>query len=124
MKGGQSMICPNCGGDELHLKRITTVKESLPAPSKMTDLADFYKVMGDETRLKLLMSLDNGPLCVSDLSCILNMTLSAISHQLKILRVAKLVKSTKVGKVVYYELDDEHIKKILDMGLEHILERD
>ena len=80
--------------------------------------------MGDDTRLKLLMCLDEGPLCVSDLACILNMTLSAISHQLKILRVAKLVKTNKVGKVVYYELDDEHVKKILDMGLEHILERD
>lgn len=118
------MKCPNCGGDELHLNRITEAKKALPEASKMTDLADFYKVMGDGTRLKLLMSLDNGPLCVSDLSCILNMTLSAISHQLKILRVAKLVKSTKVGKVVYYALDDDHIKKILDMGLEHILERD
>lgn len=117
------MKCPNCGGDELHLNRITEAKKALPEASKMTDLADFYKVMGDETRLKLLMSLDNGPLCVSDLSCILNMTLSAISHQLKILRVAKLVKSTKVGKVVYYALDDDHVKKNIRYGLRTYLRK-
>lgn len=116
------MICPNCGGDDAHFDRVSKVKESLPSPTSLTSLADFYKIMGDDTRVKLLMSLLNGPLCVSDLACILNMTLSAISHQLKILRLAKLVKTNKIGKVVYYELDDDHIKKILDMGLEHVSE--
>ncbi len=118
------MKCPNCGGDELHLERINTTKANMPSENIILELADFYKVMGDGTRIKLLSALENGPLCVSDLSCCLNMTLSAVSHQLKTLKMAKLVKTNKVGKVVYYELDDDHIKKILDMGLEHITEKD
>ena len=118
------MNCPNCGGDELHLNRIKMVKENMANEKEIISLADFYKVMGDATRIKLLTALENGPLCVSDLSCCLNMTLSAVSHQLKTLKLAKLVKANKNGKTVYYELDDDHIKKILDMGLEHILEKD
>ncbi len=116
------MICSNCGGDEAHLTRINKALNKIESIKKMSDLADFYKIMGDETRLKLLLTLEEGPLCVSDLSCLLNMSLSAISHQLKVLRLAKLVKTTKIGKIVYYDLDDDHIKKILDMGLEHINE--
>lgn len=116
------MICSNCGGDEAHLTRINKALNKIESIKKMSDLADFYKIMGDETRLKLLLTLEEGPLCVSDLSCLLNMSLSAISHQLKVLRLAKLVKTTKIGKIVYYDLDDGHIKKILDMGLEHINE--
>lgn len=116
------MICSNCGGDEAHLTRINKAVNKIESIKKMSDLADFYKIMGDETRLKLLLTLEEGPLCVSDLSCLLNMSLSAISHQLKVLRLAKLVKTTKIGKIVYYDLDDDHIKKILDMGLEHINE--
>lgn len=105
------MICPNCGGDEAHLTRINKAVNKIESIKKMSDLADFYKIMGDETRLKLLLTLEEGPLCVSDLSCLLNMSLSAISHQLKVLRLAKLVKTTKIGKIVYYDLDDDHIKK-------------
>ena len=116
------MICSNCGGDEAHLTRVNKALNKIESIKKMSDLADFYKIMGDETRLKLLLTLEEGPLCVSDLSCLLNMSLSAISHQLKVLRLAKLVKTTKIGKIVYYDLDDDHIKKILDMGLEHINE--
>ena len=118
------MNCPNCGGDELHLDRINLAKENMPIENDIISLADFYKVMGDATRIKLLTALESGPLCVSDLSCCLNMTLSAVSHQLKTLKLAKLVKANKDGKTVYYELDDDHIKKILDMGLEHISEKD
>ena len=114
------MDCPNCGGDAKHLERINSAKLNLPQENKLINLADFYKIMGDPTRLKLLMCLESGPLCVTDLACSLDMTLSAISHQLKQLRLAKLVKANKIGKVVFYELDDHHIKKILDMGLEHI----
>ncbi len=117
------MNCPNCGGDELHLDRINLAKENMPIENDIISLADFYKVMGDATRIKLLIALESGPLCVSDLSCCLNMTLSAVSHQLKTLKTAKLVRANKVGKIVYYELDDDHIKKILDMGIEHILEK-
>ncbi len=114
--------CPNCGGSEEHLNRIYEAKKNFPKDEHIQSLSDFYKVMGDQTRLKLLMTLEAGRLCVSDLSCALNMSLSAISHQLKVLRTAKLVKTTKIGKEVYYELDDEHIKDILEKGLEHIKE--
>ncbi len=86
-------------------------------------LADFFKLMGDTTRLRLLITLLDGEARVSDLSDQLNMTLSAISHQLKLLKLAKLVKSRKVGKAVYYSLDDEHVHTILLMALEHVKER-
>ncbi|MGY3725616.1 transcriptional regulator, ArsR family [Granulicatella balaenopterae] len=86
-------------------------------------LADFFKLMGDPTRLKLLITLLDGEACVSDLSDKLNMTLSAISHQLKLLKLAKVVKARKEGKSVYYSLDDEHIHTILLMALEHVKER-
>ena len=86
-------------------------------------LANFFKLMGDPTRLKLLITLLDGESCVSDLSEKLNMTLSAISHQLKLLKMAKLVKTRKEGKAVYYSLDDEHIHTILLMALEHVEEQ-
>lgn len=114
--------CPKCGGNLEHITRINNAQKNFPSEKNIIELSDFYKVMGDQTRLKLLMTLEAGRLCVSDLSCILNMSLSAISHQLKVLRTAKLVKTTKIGKEVYYELDDDHIKDILEKGLEHIRE--
>ena len=86
-------------------------------------LAYFFKLMGDPTRLKLLITLLDGEACVSDLSNKLEMTLSAISHQLKLLKLAKVVKTRKEGKSVYYSLDDEHIHTILLMALEHVKER-
>lgn len=111
-------ICPKCGGDQKHNQIIL----AMPKLDEIDSLGNFYKIMGDQTRLKILMTLEHGSLCVSDIACILDMSLSAISHQLKVLKDAKLVKYNKVGKIVYYELDDNHIKKILDMGLEHIRE--
>ena len=79
--------------------------------------------MGDSTRLQLLIALQTGEFCVSDLSYLLNMTRSAISHQLKALRVSKLVKTRKDGKTVYYSLDDDHIREILEKSIEHIQEK-
>ncbi len=118
-------ICPKCGAGAEHLKRIDEVKKHYPSSTEINGMADFYKVMGDETRLKLLMSLEAaGKLCVSDLSCVLNMSISAVSHQLKVLKVNKLVKATRDGKTVYYELDDNHVKSILEIALEHIKEED
>ena len=114
--------CHICGGNKKHLQKINKIQQKL-LESEIESLSSFYKIMGDQTRLKLLMSLETGKLNVTDLSCALNMTLSAVSHQLKVLRNAKLVKTTKVGKEVFYELDDKHIKDILDKGLEHIKEK-
>ena len=78
--------------------------------------------MGDGTRIQLLWALEESEMCVGDLACLLNMTKSAVSHQLKVLRVAKLVKALKKGKNVYYSLDDGHIKSILEKALEHVQE--
>ena len=85
-------------------------------------LSEFYKIFGDQTRLRILDALLNKPLCVNEISELLDMTQSAISHQLKNLRTSNLVKTEKIGKNVYYSIRDEHIKIILKYGLEHISE--
>ena len=85
-------------------------------------LSEFYKIFGDTTRLRILDLLLNKPLCVNEISELLDMTQSAISHQLKNLRASNLVKTEKIGKNVYYSISDEHIKIILKYGLEHISE--
>lgn len=90
--------------------------------NKLLDLAEFFKVMGDGTRVKLLWALEQAEMCVNDLAVLLDMTKSAVSHQLKILRSAKLVKAEKRGKNVYYSLSDNHVKTVLEMALEHINE--
>lgn len=86
------------------------------------ELSDFFKIMGDVTRIRLLTSLDEKELCVGELAETLKMTKSAVSHQLKILRSAKLVKAEKRGKNVFYSLSDHHIKTLLDMAYEHVCE--
>ena len=85
-------------------------------------LSEFYKIFGDQTRLRILDALLNKPLCVNEISELLDMTQPAISHQLKNLRTSNLVKTEKIGKNVYYSISDEHIKIILKYGLEHISE--
>ncbi len=87
------------------------------------DLADLFKVLGDTTRIKILCALFQAEMCVCDISALLGMTQSAISHQLRVLKQARLVKYRKEGKVVYYSLDDEHVESIFDKGLIHISER-
>lgn len=94
----------------------------MPIDEEIYDLADFYKLFSDSTRLKILMALGENELCVSDLANILNMGQSAISHQLRILKQGRLVKNRRDGKVIYYELDDTHIKEIICSGLDHIRE--
>ncbi|MBO7564784.1 MAG: winged helix-turn-helix transcriptional regulator [Clostridiales bacterium] len=86
------------------------------------DLADLFKVFGDSTRIRILYALMDGSLCVSDISSELEMNQSAVSHQLKILKQNKLVKNTRAGKAILYELADEHVKAILEIGQEHIEE--
>lgn len=104
-------------------KMVNKIQKEMPDYNTITDLADFFKIVGDSTRLQILMALSNGELCVSDLAYVLNMTISAISHQLKSLREAKLVKLRKEGKIVYYTLDDDHIEKLLKVSFDHIMEK-
>lgn len=91
--------------------------------TKIIELSRIFKIFGDGTRIKILYSMFDRKICVQDIAKKINMTQSAVSHQLSILKDARLVRSEKVGKIVYYDLDDDHIKRILDVGLSHIEER-
>ena len=94
----------------------------MPDEEMLYDLAELFKVFGDTTRIKIIYALFEKEMCVCDISDFLNMTQSATSHQLRVLKRARLVKFRKDGKTVYYSLDDEHISKIFNCGLDHIKE--
>jgi ArsR family transcriptional regulator len=111
-----------CDCEVIHENTVNKVKEKMPLEENLYDLAELFKVFGDTTRIKLLWALDEEEMCVCDLAVLLNMTQSAISHQLRVLKQARLVKYRREGKIVYYSLDDEHIKAIFDQGLIHINE--
>jgi len=111
-----------CSCDTVHENVIEMVRKKMPQEEKLYDLAELFKVFGDTTRVKIISALFEAEMCVCDIAELLHMTQSAISHQLRVLRQARLVKHRKEGKVVFYSLDDEHIKTIFNQGLEHILE--
>lgn len=112
----------SCNCDVIHEEIVNKVKETMPEEEMLYDLAEFFKVFGDSTRIKILWALEESEMCVCDIACLLNMTQSAISHQLRVLKQANLVKNRKEGKVVYYSLNDDHVKQILEQGLIHINE--
>lgn len=111
-----------CEGEVIHEDIVKKVKSTFPKDEMIFDLADFYKIFGDTTRVKILYALDKSELCVCDISTLLGMTISAVSHQLKILRDSNLVKTRREGKVIFYSLTDEHVKEIIECGMEHISE--
>ena len=98
------------------------IENKMPEESELYDLADLFKVFGDSTRIKILYVLFENEMCVYDIASILNMTQSAISHQLRILKQNRLVKFRKEGKTVLYTLADEHVFTILSQGIEHVEE--
>jgi ArsR family transcriptional regulator, lead/cadmium/zinc/bismuth-responsive transcriptional repressor len=104
----------------LHPETVEAVRVRMPAEEDLFDLAELFKVFGDSTRVRILSALSCSELCVNDLAALLGMTYSAISHQLKALRAAKLVRARKDGKIVYYALDDEHVGAIIAIGMQHI----
>ncbi len=112
-----------CDCNVIHQDIVDTVKVKMPDEENLYDLAELFKVFGDTTRIKILWALAESEMCVCDIAVLLNMTQSAISHQLRILKQTRLVKSRKDGKVVYYTLDDAHVKQIFDQGLIHINEK-
>lgn len=112
-----------CDCTVIHEDVVNKVREDMPIEENLYDLAELFKVFGDTTRIKILYALFASEMCVCDIAFLLNMTQSAISHQLRVLKQARLVKYRKDGKVVYYSLDDEHIKQIFDQGLIHINEK-
>lgn len=112
----------SCECTIIHENLVTQATGHMPAEEDLYDLADFYKVFGDTTRIKILYVLRCSEMCVCDLAETLKMTQSAISHQLRVLKQMDLVKNRRDGKTIYYSLADSHIEGILDMGLEHINE--
>ena len=111
-----------CDCEVIHEDVVNKVRKKMPKEETLYDLAELFKVFGDTTRIRILWALDEAEMCVCDIANLLNMTQSAISHQLRVLKQAKLVRNRRDGKVVYYSLDDEHVKMIFDQGLVHINE--
>lgn len=105
-----------------HIEAVDRVLKQQPADEVLYDLAELFKVFGDSTRIRILYALIESELCVGDIAQLLNMGQSAVSHQLKILKDAKLVRYRREGKSVFYALDDEHVRNILNMGMEHVEE--
>lgn len=112
-----------CDCNVIHEEIVNMVKGKMPSEENLYGLAELFKVFGDTTRIKILWALSESEMCVCDITVLLNMTISAISHQLRVLKQARLVKYRKDGKIVYYSLDDEHIKHMFDQGLIHINEK-
>ena len=110
--------------DVIHADIVDKVKKDFPSNLLINTLSDFFKIFGDTTRVKIMCALDKNEMCVGDISVLLDMTVSAVSHQLKILRDASLVKTKRQGKVVFYSLPDEHVQRIIECGIEHILEKE
>ena len=103
---------------------VQRVLDSQPADEYLYDLAELFKVFGDSTRIRILYALFESELCVCDIAQLLGMTQSAVSHQLRILKSNKLVKFRREGKTVFYSLDDDHVRSILSLGMEHLDEAD
>ena len=112
-------ICDCC---KVHENLLQIVNETIPEENELYDLAELFKVFGDSTRIRILFVLSSAEVCVCDLARVLNMTQSAISHQLRILKQNKLVKSRREGKSIFYSLADGHVSTIIAQGRDHIEE--
>ena len=112
-----------CDCNVIHEDIVNQVRDKMPQEESLYDLAELFKVFGDSTRIRILWALHESEMCVCDIAVLLNMTQSAISHQLRVLKQANLVKNRKEGKVVYYSLVDDHVREIFDQGLIHINEK-
>jgi len=106
----------------IHRDIIFTVKQNMPDPIALYDVADLFKLFGDSTRLGILWALSESEMCVCDLCALLKMKQPAVSHQLKNLKQSRVVKARRDGKIVYYSLEDEHIRRLLNLGMEHTQE--
>lgn len=120
MMAGRDAEC--CEQTEVHEELLKIVNETIPEETELYDLAELFKVFGDSTRIRILYVLFEAEVCVCDLAQALNMTQSAISHQLRILKQNRLVKSRRDGKSIFYSLADDHVRTIIDQGREHLEE--
>ncbi len=116
----EKQVC--CDSVHVHDDIIQNVLSKMPKEEVLYDLAELYKVFGDSTRMKIIYVLFASEMCVCDIAQLLNMSQSAISHQLRVLKQSKLVKSRREGKTVFYSLADSHVRTIVNQGMEHILE--
>ena len=110
----------SCDCNVIHQEIVDEVLQKMPSENIFNRLANLFKLIGDTTRCRILFALDQKEMCVCDLANTLDMTKSAISHQLAVLRRSAIVKCRRIGKEVYYTLDDDHIVKLFEIGLEHI----
>ena len=111
-----------CDVTEAHGEVIGRVKADMPPVEMLYDLAELFKIFGDSTRIRILYALFEEEMCVCDIAQLLNMTQSAISHQLRLLKQSKLVKNRRDGKTVYYSLADDHVRTVINQGMDHIME--
>ncbi len=111
-----------CDEVEVHQERVAAAKSHMPADEELYDLAELFKMFGDTTRIRLLFILLQEEMCVCDLAEMLNMTSSAVSHQLSLLKRSKLIKNRREGKSVFYSLADDHVRTIIQQGIDHIEE--
>ncbi len=121
MSSGNAEL-PLCSSNVVHKEIVVRVREEIIKDFNSGSISELFKVFGDTTRVKILYALFAAEMCVCDIAVLLNMSQSAISHQLRVLKQARLVKFRRQGKVVYYSLNDEHVKQIFDQGLTHINE--
>ena len=111
---------PVCQQEHRHPEHIEAVRRLMPDDDSLYDLSEVFRVFGDSTRIRILYALFESELCVCDLATLLGLTQSAVSHQLRILKDAKLVKFRREGKSIFYTLDDDHVRAILSLGMEHL----
>ena len=118
----EKMDLPCCEESLIHQGTVEQVRSLLPKDEVLYDLAELFKIFGDSTRVKILYALLEDELCVCDIARLMEVSQSAVSHQLRVLKSSKLVKFRREGKTVFYSLADEHVIRILSQGMEHILE--
>ena len=111
-----------CDQELIHSEALSVVKGHMPPEEELLDMAELFKVFGDTTRIKILYALFESELCVCDIARVLDLTQSAVSHQLRILKGGKLVKYRREGKTVFYSLADDHVRSIINQGMDHISE--
>ena len=115
-------IAPHCEFIHVHDKVVKQVMDVMPEGEELQNLAEFFRIFGDSTRIRILYALSQSELCVCDIASLLGMGQSAISHQLRILKQSRLVKNRREGKSMFYSLADDHVRTMIAQGREHILE--
>jgi ArsR family transcriptional regulator len=111
-----------CDYPHTHDEAVAVVRTRMPGEDTLYDLAELFRIFGDSTRIRILYALYEGELCVCDLAQLLGMTQSAVSHQLRILKQAQLIRARREGKTIFYSLADDHVATLLKQGMEHVLE--